>query len=195
MENKKNGPQNIDEISAKKICGYIDKVCAESAASEGRQNDVKWQFCFIGNYMIFAMKTGYIRVYRRIMYRLQNNIEKNFKVFFKPIPNGNEFLAWDDKFKGFDFFPIENGIDPNFSFTDWNIFGEYGTLRASFRDKHLLNPHVDVTGTKFASKHYQDLCALHNAESYLYFSWEEYCRDFKKLYGYEPYKIKKTFHN
>lgn len=185
----------MKELNTKRICDYINKVCAEAAASEGRPNDVKWQFCMVHNHMIFAMKTGYIRVWRRVMYRLQRNVEKNFGVQFKPIStNVRDSLSWDDKFHGYDFFPMSDGVDPNYSFTSWELFGEKGTLRA-FRDELLLNPQFNMEGSKCASKHYQDLCELHGVEQIKYSSWEDYCEDYKKLYGYEPYKIKETFHN
>ena len=76
------------ELKIQNIMRYLSLVCKQAAKVENRNNDVKWQFCIISDvYFIVAFKTKYLRVYRRILYRLANNFEKNFGLIFKPIVN------------------------------------------------------------------------------------------------------------
>lgn len=103
---------------------YIDKVIAESAAKEQGPNDVRYQFLIIGNDLLFAIKSQYQRVRRRIEYRLLHNLERNFGLHFNLVYTDGHGCNIDcfreSKYRVYD---SQNGIDANNAFMEWRCFG------------------------------------------------------------------------
>lgn len=65
----------------KALVSYINKVIEDACKAENRPNDVKY-FAYIidGDNLFVEVKSQYLRVVRRIYYRLNRNIPKNFKM-------------------------------------------------------------------------------------------------------------------
>lgn len=65
----------------KALVSYINKVIEDACKAENRPNDVKY-FAYVidGDNLFVEIKSQYLRVVRRIYYRLNRNIPKNFKM-------------------------------------------------------------------------------------------------------------------
>lgn len=65
----------------KALVSYINKVIEDACKAENRPNDVKY-FAYVidGDNLFVEVKSQYLRVVRRIYYRLNRNIPKNFKM-------------------------------------------------------------------------------------------------------------------
>lgn len=65
----------------KALVSYINKVIEDACKAENRPNDAKY-FAYIidGDNLFVEVKSQYLRVVRRIYYRLNRNIPKNFKM-------------------------------------------------------------------------------------------------------------------
>lgn len=65
----------------KALVSYINKVIEDACKAENRPNDVKY-FAYIidGDNLFVEVSSQYLRVVRRIYYRLNRNIPKNFKM-------------------------------------------------------------------------------------------------------------------
>ncbi len=121
-------------MDTKSLERYINKVVEEACAAEGRKNDVRYEYKIIENILVFAIKSQYIRVRRRIEYRLMRNLKKNFGLEFNlvypnPMHEGVEGL-WEGAI--IDTFPWSQGVDPNNSFMRIIIFGKQYTLRSVY---------------------------------------------------------------
>lgn len=65
----------------KALVSYINKVIEDACKAENRPNDVTY-FAYVidGDNLFVEVKSQYLRVVRRIYYRLNRNIPKNFKM-------------------------------------------------------------------------------------------------------------------
>ena len=65
----------------KALVSYINKVIEDACKAEDRPNDVTY-FAYVidGDNLFVEVKSQYLRVVRRIYYRLNRNIPKNFKM-------------------------------------------------------------------------------------------------------------------
>jgi len=117
----------------KQITSYIEKVISEAAAAENHENDVQYQYLLIDNDLLFAIKSKYQRVRRRIEYRLLHNLERNFGLCFnlvypdKPFENIDCFKA-----SHYSIYDQTNGITPNNSFMEWTCFGRKVTVTSVY---------------------------------------------------------------
>lgn len=166
---------------------YVEKVIEDACKSEERTNDVLYQYCIIQDTMIFYISTRYRKVARRVLYRLNKNLQKNFGLKFS---SDFEF----DYINGFNVFT--GGYDVNYSFAEWPVFGNFATIRtfpSNPRCKELLNPNYDKEGEEMISKHVEELIKLN--PNYYGLSWEEYSELYRKLYNKDLYVISETVTN
>lgn len=158
---------------------YINKVIEDSAKAEDRPNDVEWVYKFIDGDLLFCMKSKYIRVMRRIMFRLNNNLQKNFGINFcmlmpDPMKYGNEY--WQSKH--WDLFEESQGVDPNNSCDYWEVFGKWYTIRMTLgllEDWELGTPHIDKLQA-----------AGYDWDKQGPGSWDNFHEAFLKVYNKEP---------
>lgn len=111
-------------VNELKLYSYIEKVINEAALTEQRPNDVQYQFLIIENDLLFAIKSNYQRVRRRIEYRLLNNLKRNFGLRFNLVyPDSlseNHDCFRESAYRAYD---SGNCIDANNAFMEWNCFG------------------------------------------------------------------------
>ncbi len=123
--------ENIIMINEERLQEYIEKVISDACSSEKRPNDVKYQYRLIGNNLLFAIRSNYRKVRVRAEYRLLKNLPKNFGLSFhlvSPDPaHENDACRYAAKF---DLFPLSQGVDPNHSVDNWEVFGRQYTIRA-----------------------------------------------------------------
>lgn len=182
---------------------YIQKVCSEAAVSENKPDNTMFQMCIINDYVIVSIKSPYIRVSRKILYRLAKNFNQNFKSAQLKLIASNKtdmrlLLADDifDSMRGFDVFPLSQGIDPNFSIAYWEVFGKPCSLQ-SFRDNSLISEDAGKPGTKYANLHFENLVNYSGDPAYGVNtkSWNKYTADYQAIYNHDPYVIKTTYKN
>ena len=175
-------------MSVKNLQGlkeYISKVCKDACISEQRPIHVDYQYAIVEDKLIFAVRTKYQRVTRRINYRLDNNIGKNF---------GLVFCNVEDIYSKIDF--VSECIDPNFSFASWVLFGKWGTLRCG--EDSILNPHLHISCHEYGEKNkYQRLCEAGYCPNLNYGEntaeeWKEFCDYHERVFGDRPYEVKDT---
>ena len=179
-------------MDVNKLKQYIDRVIDEACKSEGRENKVRYQACLIDNNLIFAFKCRYIRVRKKIEYRLLKNLKKNFGLDFSlvmsdPLHERPDVLEATK----FDLFPISCGVDPNYSVAEWTVFGKKYLIR-SFERKHL-NPFVrNDSGREGFRKHLQAM-KDHGYDYREKHSWSDYEQAYEAAYGEPVVKITTTF--
>lgn len=158
---------------------YLNTVIEDSAKSEQRPNDVRFEYLIVDDNLLFAMKSGFQRVMYRISYRLSHNLFKNFGVHFNLIyPWG---YSWHDvstepgsicnELDGYGN-PVGD-IDPNHSFMTWEFFGKKVTIRSVYGirpDAELGTPHLE----KLAA------CGYDYDGTQL---WEDFERAYNAAYG------------
>lgn len=184
------------------VIRYINRVCEDAAKSVNRDNDVQWQFCIIKNNVVFSMRSKYIKVRSRILYRLARNFDNKFKgLHFKFIPAYTydmrmRFTGMYDSTRGFSVHELREGIDLNYSFAEWNFFGKPVTLQ-SFQDNELISEDAGKPGIKVANKHYENFVDLTGDPGYGMHThdWGTYCKDYMRIYGHAPYRVEQTYKN
>ncbi|MNY85844.1 hypothetical protein D3C78_20440 [compost metagenome] len=169
-----------------KIDSYIKKVITDACVSENKPNDVTYQFGILEGTVIFVINTRYIRVKRKIQYRLQNGIPKNFDLKFN---------------EGFDI--VIGAFDLNFAIARWDVFEHFATISAFWPHNHLrpLYTNFDTSGEWVPAKHIEELAKVNGVMSKEEFhenwtgyedgirGWNKYLEDYKKVYGYDMPKI------
>lgn len=109
------------------VCAYIDKVIVDACKAENRPNDVRYACRILNGALLFAIKTQYIRVRRRVEYRMLNNLNKNFGLSFSQVLPDAVHLS-DAYQKTAAFFVTEInpvvGINPHNSIGVWELFGK-----------------------------------------------------------------------
>lgn len=146
------------------VDNYVKKVIFDACKAENRPNDVKYKFCIIEDNVVMDLKSNYLRVIRRIEYRLKNNLPKNFGLKY------NE-----------DFTLFHNLIDVNYTV---DVFSENPlvTIVAHMSKKHLLPPYVrDDLLTEEGSKNGVEFLKLNDGK--LPKTWEKYLQDYEAIYG------------
>lgn len=166
------------------VSKYITKVCKDACVTEQRPVDVQYQYSLVNGMLVFAVKCPWKRVERRINYRLERNLRKNFNVIFCNVMEMNSPI---------DFVPGD--IDPNFSFAEWELFGEWGTLRIS--EDPFLNPHLHISAKAGDQEtKYQALervgYAYNGYPCKTHSDWELFCEYYKKAFGDLPKGVGQT---
>lgn len=69
--------ERMDSGSIKNIKNYVEKVVADAMVSEGREGVTMAQFAVVGDRVILYFSTRYIRVSRKIIYRIVKNAREN----------------------------------------------------------------------------------------------------------------------
>lgn len=124
-------PEPVEQPKPTNVIAYIDKVIEDSCKAEDRPNDVKYEYMVIAEdkTFLFAINSKYLKVMRRVVYRLKNNFQKNFGLTFNLIypysANWREFYDGNT----YDLYSIDQGIDANHSCLDITVFGRKYTLR------------------------------------------------------------------
>lgn len=114
---------------------YIERVIREACDSEKRPNDVKFEYKLLPDkILLFSIKTQYLRVQRKIVYRLHNNLNKNFGLTFNLLYPDPICTRMYDIAEGriYDLYPIDQGVDPNYSCLPITVFGVHYTLRSIY---------------------------------------------------------------
>ena len=84
------------KYNIKRLRSYIEKAIADACKSENRPNDVTFDAFIIDNAaLLLILHCKYLRVQRRVYYRILNNVPKNFglsivdfyKVVDVPVPD------------------------------------------------------------------------------------------------------------
>ncbi|MCM1215390.1 MAG: hypothetical protein NC548_12830 [Lachnospiraceae bacterium] len=161
-------------VQAKK---YIDKVIQESCASEKRENDVEYDILIVDDDLLFAIKSKYQRVRRRIYYRLRNNLYKNFGLHFHLVMPSSSAEDYDS-FMACKYI-IYDKISPNHTFMFWDLFGKKYAVASVYGirpEDELGICHLTV----MKSQGY-DYCEDHDTEN-----WKKYIDAYKAAYGEEP---------
>ena len=134
----------MDVATAKSIENYLNIVCADAAKAEQRENDVEYQFAELNGTVILAIRTKYLRMRRRILYRLANKFETN--IHKPPCVMGMRPSEIPEVLRlPYDEYP---GVDVNYSVVEWPIFGKPFTIRDHRRGpihEYLLGEDKPVT--------------------------------------------------
>ena len=117
--------QTINQLTLE---NYINKCITDAANTENRPNDVRYEYLILDKYLVFACKSGYQKVIDRLLYRLLNNLPKNFGLHLNVvIPDA---IRLNHKFReNYPFDLYATGLDPNYSILPCTIFGKTGTIR------------------------------------------------------------------
>lgn len=172
-------------VGNEKLKEYLERVCRDACVSEQRPVDVDFQYALVDNCLIVALRCPYQRVLRRINYRLDRNLPKNF---------GLEYCNIDEvNLKGIDF--IFGDIDYNFSFAEWEVFGVWGTLRIGEDEK--LNPHLHISANEGITSRLNALEAVgfkpvYHVVELKHCDWADFCKYYEVAYGERPYTISET---
>lgn len=155
-----------------KLDKYFEKCIEDAYKAEERNYDaskISWFYIVVDNQILFSIDTPYAKVSRRALFRIGNNIKKNF---------------------GFDTegdFYIFNSIDPNYVCNRFTVGKkeyflckvyeiEKGRTIASGRFEKLLEAFYDIP--------------IEDMKEYRYpfneISWEKYREIYKKAYGEYP---------
>ena len=168
-----------------KIIDYINKVCLDSCKSENRPVDVEYQFSiFREDIFVFAVKTKYERVARRISYRLYKNFKKNFPdLIMNDVSRPVRYWNYEYDGNGHLISFYENVIDENFSVAEWNLFGQWGTL-AYCMDDPKINPHLENEGglNRYLYMVEHGFEPNHDYNSDV---WIKFCSEYKRIFGEE----------
>lgn len=174
-------------VNTASIISYVDCVCKDAAKSENRPFDVLWQFCIVKDNVILSVKTKYNRVAVRVLYRLVRNFNKRFPTLHLRLVSSGIFdmrVMFDSEFDnvhGFNVHPLSQGIDPNYSFTEWDLFGEPVTIQ-TFVDDSLISPDAGKPGKEVVNKHYENFINLTGDNAYFVktHDWNTYCKNYEK---------------
>lgn len=163
---------------------YIEKVIQEACDSEKRPNDVKFKYQLLPDKtLLFSIKTQYLRVQRRVIYRLHKNLKKNFGLTFNQLyPDPIRMDSEIREEAVYDLYPISQGVDPNHSCLPITVFGKRYTIRSLYGirpDEELGMPHL----TKL-KEHGFDFEANYPPEKV----WEIFVKAYIDAYGDPPMK-------
>lgn len=153
---------------------YINKCIEDACKAEKRENDVKFQYMIIGKELIFGIKSKYMRVRRRIEYRLLRNLKKNFGYTLNLVYpfSIQETGLLDSMFEIFetDYIPFSHAI------CKWTLFDkEYYVIYC------LGNRPNDELGIQHIKK------LEENGFNYPNGNWEEFSDAFFKAYNMTPF--------
>ena len=163
---------------------YIEKVIQEACDSEKRPNDVKFEYQVLPDKtLLFSIKTQYLRVQRRVIYRLHKNLKKNFGLTFNQLyPDPIRMDSEIREEAVYDLYPVSQGVDPNHSCLPITVFGKRYTIRSLYGirpDEELGMPHL----TKL-KEHGFDFEANYPPEKV----WEIFIKAYIDAYGDPPMK-------
>ena len=163
---------------------YIERVIQEACDSEKRPNDVKFEYQLLPDKtLLFSIKTQYLRVQRRVIYRLHKNLKKNFGLTFNQLyPDPIRMDSEIREEAVYDLYPVSQGVDPNHSCLPITVFGKRYTIRSLYGirpDEELGMPHL----TKL-KEHGFDFEANYPPEKV----WEIFVKAYIDAYGDPPMK-------
>lgn len=178
------------KVNEKDLKRYIEKVISEAAVAENRENDVQYQYLIIDNDLLFAVKSKYRRILRKIGFRLFKNLERNFGLHFNFVYS-NLFVEFGECFRSSVYSICDQksaGIDPNHSFVEWDCLGRKVTITYA----HGIRPKAEL-GLPHLMK--LKVCG-YNYETDMW-DWNTFKTAYEKAYGETPMegfkKIKKLY--
>jgi len=169
----------------KNVESYINKVIEDACRSEDRHNDVEFDYQVLPDrVLLFSIRTKYLRVQRRVLYRLHKNFEKNFGLRFNLIyPDPCRCgIAGIREEATYDILPISQGLDPNYSCLRITVFGKHYILRSLYGirpDGELGMPHLNKL-----MEHGFDFEAKYPPEE----EWDIFVKAYIDAYGDPPMK-------
>lgn len=125
-------------ITRAEIDQMVKTAICVGCKRENRPNDVQYEYYIIGNNILFAIKSKYMRVRKYIEGRMLNDLKKKGITFHLvyPDPMHENFVCW--KASKFDLYETNNGVDPNHSFDIWRPFN--GKYEYTIRCYHGIRP-------------------------------------------------------
>lgn len=162
---------------------YISICIAQSFTAEKRkQTDVRYHYRIIENEVLFTIKTQYERVKRRVIWRLLNNLPKQFGLkLCLCIPDPYRCGVPETQKCGYDVISIHTGIDANYSIDLWSIDGKVYTIRSK-------KGNIEKGGTR----HLERL----KEHGYDYVEdrgdWNKFLLAFQSAYGMTPMQMHKV---
>lgn len=180
-------------MSSNDITSYIITVCKDACKSENRPyTSIQFQYTIIKDKIfVFALKCKYDRVVRRILYRLHNNFEKKFGLVF------NSIVSYKHEYRSGPIFANHQMIDYNYSFAEWDVFGEWNTLSYYDFDPDL-NPHYCNNTIGDSDKENRYLYMKSKGAEFTKFSfcnhddWMKFIEQYKNIYGHGMYELGET---
>lgn len=173
------------ECEQGKIENYLRKVVKEAGEAVGGHVETRWDYVIIGRQLLMYLTCNNNNVAKRIVYRLYNNLEKNFKLQFNVIsPSGNMSFRYGELAEVEMNFDIDRDLDPNFSIMLVKFFDKYYTIRLMRGNRpndDLGAPHLDCL-----DKHGFDYIEDINCVRGLRVRWEEFLNAYKEAYGETP---------
>lgn len=162
----------------KEMDRYFEKCIEEAYKAEGRDytaTNVKWFYIVVDNQILFSVSTPYIRVTRRVVNRIKNNICKNFGLH----DDGDYFL--------------DSILQPNFVCNMLFANGKkvylckkenykemkQGEVIPSFRYEQLCKAYHNVNTEEFKINH-DNLYLPYNMD------WNDYRKVYFKAFGKYP---------
>lgn len=143
----------------------------------------KWDYLVLGNHLLFYISCGYDAITKRIVYRLYNNLEKNFKLDFNLISTK---IRFNSSAMGLceRWFDIYSGLDPNNSLIPVKLFKQDYTIRLlrGIRPVDELGaPHLD----KLLDHGFDHVDEIDHPQG-LEKDWERFEKAYKSAYGETP---------
>lgn len=186
----------------KSLCSYFDRVIRDAFESEKRQikKDKQYYIFVIENGVIhFIVKTPFERVTRKAIYRLRENLNKNFGLIADngtSCDDNHRFLHKDDGSVSVNFACNKyKTCIGNFYLDDMmnDLVEKQGNVIPSYRYEKLIEAYYDIDEDEYRRRtdRYDDLrtqgkkeeCYCHIPSS---ISWKDYRKLYRKAFGDYP---------
>lgn len=167
-------------MNTERVESYIKIVVDGACESENHPDSAQYEYTIIGKSLIFAVKSNYLRVIRRILFRLNNNLEKNFGLSFQPIYPYHEIRDYNTYYH---WTPKSDGVDPNHAIRKYTLFGKDGTLCSSWGNRMSGLGRIHLENLRKAG-----------FDCYHDNNFDHFLAAYKAVYGEEPMDIHLKIH-
>lgn len=158
-----------------KLDMYIQACVRQTCHYEHRKNDVKIWYRVLDDEVVFAVHTQWPEIINRLLFRLNENLPKRFGLKLCLVMPENFDHGRYLEGTSFDLYPLENGVDPNYSICKWRINNRDYTIRSTIGIfEHRGTEHLE----KLKEAGYHHLKDDHD--------WNKFLEAFKKVYGMTP---------
>lgn len=175
----------MPKCNIKKLRSYIEKVIADACKSENRPNDVTFDAFIIDNTaLLLILHCKYLRVQRRVYYRILNNVPKHFGLSIVDVYG---LVDVDNP----DYVVSDYYVEAGYTVADIKVGKKHYFPWASCRGSAVEKVHESLRDGDF-DKHREFLDAMESVGGKQFYydnldtAFELYKADYKRAFGTEP---------
>ena len=168
--------------------GYIEKVIADACKSENRPNDVTFDAFIIDNTaLLLILHCKYLRVQRRVYYRILNNVPKHFRL---SIVDAYGLVDVDNP----DYVVSDYYVEAGYTVADIKVGKKHYFPWASCRGSAVDRVHESLRDGDFDKcvEFREAMKSVGGSQFYyddLNSAYERYKADYKRAFGKEPISV------